>query len=260
MHVTELDSFVQKFNQLWKAGLTAHLDLDCHAGNAWVGLRVQLGPVPPGPNHHPYHHVPPPRYRGPSYSRRLEKRRAARCQASPLQSPTAEVSDNQSDKSEAVEATMKQNDEEFAEKVIQHDPKENSEVVEDLVKNNQEKRNAEKVNTSENHDCPICDFRSTWKNGLKIHMNRMHTKLEQVDGSVDSNSKVSDAKYENSAHYWERGRIGVAYHSFLDANSVIDTSDAMTEEEKLEEKTKLLEARKNAFENNFCNFSPWTLR
>ena len=46
MYVTELDSFVKTFHQLWSEGLTAHLDLDTHAGNAWVGLRVQLGHVP----------------------------------------------------------------------------------------------------------------------------------------------------------------------------------------------------------------------
>ena len=46
MFVTELDSFVQKFHQLWKSGLNAHLDLDTHAGNAWVGLQVQFGNVP----------------------------------------------------------------------------------------------------------------------------------------------------------------------------------------------------------------------
>ena len=28
---------------LWAAGETAHLDLDTHAGKAWVGIRVQLG-------------------------------------------------------------------------------------------------------------------------------------------------------------------------------------------------------------------------
>ena len=42
MVVTEIDSFIHKFHQLWRDGLTAHLDLDTHAGNAWVGLRVQL--------------------------------------------------------------------------------------------------------------------------------------------------------------------------------------------------------------------------
>ena len=55
MFVTELDSFVHQFHQLWNAGYNAHLDLDTHAGHAWVGLRVQLGQVP-GPLHH---QVPP---------------------------------------------------------------------------------------------------------------------------------------------------------------------------------------------------------
>ena len=55
MYVTELDSFVKKFYQLWNNGLTAHLDLDTHAGNAWVGLRVQLGHVPSPPHQvHPF--------------------------------------------------------------------------------------------------------------------------------------------------------------------------------------------------------------
>ena len=39
----EIHSFVEKFHQLWKAGLSAHLDIDTHAGEAWVGLRVKLG-------------------------------------------------------------------------------------------------------------------------------------------------------------------------------------------------------------------------
>ena len=50
MFITELDTFVRKFHQLCNDGVTAHLDLDTHAGNAWVGLRVQLGQVP-GPPH-----------------------------------------------------------------------------------------------------------------------------------------------------------------------------------------------------------------
>jgi hypothetical protein len=41
--VTELDSFVKK---LWKAGVTAHLDIDAHAGTAWFALCVQFSQVP----------------------------------------------------------------------------------------------------------------------------------------------------------------------------------------------------------------------
>ena len=54
---------LRKYHQRWSHGITAHLDLDTHAGSAWVGLRVYLGHVP-GPPHGPvypsYHkHVPP---------------------------------------------------------------------------------------------------------------------------------------------------------------------------------------------------------
>ena len=36
MYGAELESFVQKFNDLWKAGKTAHLDIDTRDGYAWV--------------------------------------------------------------------------------------------------------------------------------------------------------------------------------------------------------------------------------
>ena len=68
---------LRKFRQLWKAGSSAHLNLDCHAGIAWIGLQVQLGPAPGPANQAP----PPPRYRGPSYQRRQGRRRAAKAAA-----------------------------------------------------------------------------------------------------------------------------------------------------------------------------------
>ena len=46
MLITELETFVQKFHQLWSAGHSAHLDLETHNGRAWVGLCVQLGRAP----------------------------------------------------------------------------------------------------------------------------------------------------------------------------------------------------------------------
>ena len=97
MFVNELDSFVKKFHQLWSAGHSAHLDLESHAGRAWVGLRVLLGPAPPGPLHHLLHpHQPQSFYRkpdSPSRQRRRDRRAAAR-------------------KSKAEEASRKENAEE----------------------------------------------------------------------------------------------------------------------------------------------------
>ena len=46
MHVSEVDTFIEKFKHLWQSGLDAHLDLETHAGQAWVGLRLRLGHAP----------------------------------------------------------------------------------------------------------------------------------------------------------------------------------------------------------------------
>ena len=70
MFVSELDSFILKFKQLWKAGHVAHLDVDASAGKAWVGLRVQLGD--------PHHHQEARSKNTPSRQRRRARRAAAR--------------------------------------------------------------------------------------------------------------------------------------------------------------------------------------
>ena len=77
---TELETFIQKFYQLWKAGLSAHLDLDCHAGVASVGLRLRLGHPPPAGPYNPRVYSPPPHRKSfsPSYRRRRERRIASR--------------------------------------------------------------------------------------------------------------------------------------------------------------------------------------
>ena len=54
MNCSELDTFIVKFKCLWKSGLDAHLDVESHAGQAWVGLLVQLGHAP-GPLHQHLH-------------------------------------------------------------------------------------------------------------------------------------------------------------------------------------------------------------
>ena len=63
----ELNSFLLKFHQLRKSGVTAHLDVDTYAGQAWVGLRVMLGPI---------QHQPAQRHQSPSYFRQQERRAA----------------------------------------------------------------------------------------------------------------------------------------------------------------------------------------
>ena len=62
---------------MWNAGLNAHLNLDCHGSDVYVGLCRELG-YAPGPSHpqvDPFHHHK--RSSTPSYQRRRAQQRAA---------------------------------------------------------------------------------------------------------------------------------------------------------------------------------------
>ena len=80
----KLNSFINMFHQLWKAGDTAHLNLDTHAGQAWIGLRTPLGysgqprQYPPQTPTHRQYSTQSPNHRSPSYYRRQECRKAAK--------------------------------------------------------------------------------------------------------------------------------------------------------------------------------------
>ena len=101
MFDAELSSFLTKFHQLSRAGLTAHLDVDTCAGKSWVGLTVILGSDQ-------NQNVPKVKRRSPSYFRRQERRKAARATDDPdlVGGDTAE------------EATMNTKKDEKAEKAL----------------------------------------------------------------------------------------------------------------------------------------------
>ena len=96
MNMTELQTFIFKFHQLWEAGVTAHLNLDTHAGQAWVGLRVQLGQAPgPGHEQRPRNFAQPRTRRSPSYYRRQERRKAAKAAETTAVEATAKTTDSE---------------------------------------------------------------------------------------------------------------------------------------------------------------------
>jgi hypothetical protein len=150
MSVTELDTFVRKFHQLWNDGLTAHLDLDTHAGNAWVGLRVQLGQVP-GPPHQqvqPFPHQVLRKVESPSRQRRRTRRAAGRA-ANTINNEaveanivvkeketTEDVVENMKDfvdNDGAVEATFDEKVGDMAEEATSDRSKTTEKVVDDIV-------------------------------------------------------------------------------------------------------------------------------
>ena len=238
MLVCELDTFVQKFNQLWRAGHSAHLDIDTHAGKAWIGLRLQLGQAP-GSAHEQFPSPPAPNYRGPAYRRRQERRRQSACDR--VQATAAEevVVDEALDKS-----ISKSDDELEADKA----PEEQDQS------NYTENTSAAKAETFE---CELCDFSSIWNNGLKIHMSKKHDKIEQLDGSYDIVDGQDDDDYEGSKHYWKTGWLGSAYQSYLDAMEVLNKS-YLDISDMEEEKIKVLEARKEALGSSYKYYPPWS--
>ena len=119
------------------------------------------------------------------------------------------------------------------------------------------KNEKEAEKAPEPFECEFCDFKSKWKNGLKIHIARKHSNIKQLDGITDENESILDDKYSGTKHYWERGKLGSAYQTFLDANYLIENSD-LSEDEKKEEKNKILEERKAAFGKLFKHYPPWS--
>ena len=156
MVVTELDSFIHKFHQLWKDGFKAHLDLDTHAGIAWIGLRVQLGHQVPGTTpHHPVHiHK-----RDSSRQRRRARRLAAREQVNnevaeeaisiPEEEVREEVHNEVSEEAiqTSEEEARKQVNKKVAEEAIIFLEKEasESETSDTILETNDDKNDAEKV-------------------------------------------------------------------------------------------------------------------
>ena len=103
----------------------------------------------------------------------------------------------------------------------------------------------------------MCDFKSQWASGVKIHMARKHSKIDQLDGNVSvSYADDNDDKYHSIRHYLKKGWLGSAYQTFIDAMEVIEESD-LNEEEKIIEKDNVLEARKLALGQNYKYFPPW---
>ena len=104
MFHSELNNFVVKFHQLWQAGFNAHLNVDSHAGYAWCGLRVDLGPAPAPPRHPQQHQVRPGgRRHAPSYRRRLEARAAARAAKEAEEATAAETAEEAATAKKAAE-------------------------------------------------------------------------------------------------------------------------------------------------------------
>ena len=245
MAYTEIDSFVAKFKNLWHYGQKATLKVDSENGEAVVTLTAGLGHIPSPFSCNRNNEQTSRPYRGASYQRRQQRRKAAREVAGvkPSNDHTQVVAEEASvDPAHVVvEAIGGSQAEEAIEEAIENE----------LRKENYENEAAEVPSLFK---CEICDFSSVWLNGLNIHISRKHSTIEQLDGHNEDNS--DDVKYRNTEHYWVRGWLGSVYQNYIDANELIESSE-ISEGAKIIEKDKLLDARKLAIGTNFKNLPPW---
>ena len=190
-------------------------------------------------------------YRGPSYHRRQERRKAAKSAAAPA-APSKNITDaEQVDKSDQAEEAH------LISTVVSVQDQVETQEAEEAIKDSEMQKSvelAEKV--SDNFECPLCDFTSKWQNGLNVHLARKHSKIDQLDGSSEIEDSDADDKYEDTKHYWKNGWLGSVYQVFISANDLVDDSD-MPEDVKALEKENILEARKAAFGDNFRYYPPW---
>ena len=58
-------------------------------------------------------------------------------------------------------------------------------------------------------------------------MTKKHSMIEQVDGNVTLmvDNLVEDDKYAETCHYWKMGRLGTVFQTFIDANTIIESSN-----------------------------------
>ena len=104
--------------------------------------------------------------------------------------------------------------------------------------------------------CNLCDFKSSWKNGLIVHTSRKHKKIEQLDGNIETDENDEDIAYQNTESYWCKGLLGRSFQSYIDANEILEESN-LDKEAKEAEKAAVLDARKEAFGDDHKYYPPW---
>ena len=164
----DIDLLVNNFKQLWKSGRSAHLDIDSHAGQAWIGLRVRLGHV-----HVQHDHQHEVRTRnGPSRQRRRIRRAAARQETAEEAAAGASVAEKATTEACNTEGNY----------VTAEATDDNSVAEEANVVVAASPRIAEKA-----FSCAVCGKTFTTVNGLRTHEGKQHkpslSPIPQIDGS-----------------------------------------------------------------------------
>ena len=188
---------------------------------------------------------PSRKHRSPAYDRRRRRRQESRVvdEAEEASLPDVNLAEKVVEEAEKALETVKTDVK--AEKPVVENVKDTGKVLESSMKTI-----AEEAGLS----CESCDFKTIWSNSLKIHIHRIHSQY-----AVAHSEKNIKEKYDNTRHYWEKGRVGISYAAYVEAFDVIEASN-LSQKEKLVEKDRLLERRKDAFGDNYVTYPPWCKR
>ena len=123
------------------------------------------------------------------------------------------------------------------------------------------KDNIETEVEEDGFSCNLCNFKSSWKNGLVVHKGKKHKAIEQLDGNITleleaDEEEDEDTPYQNTKSYWHKKVLGRSFQNYLDASKIIEESSFNSEEKKIE-MAALLEARKEAFGDEYKYYPPW---
>ena len=191
MFDTELNSFVEKFQQLRSAGRNAHLDLHSEGGQCFVSLRVQLGEAGQQPHHRHHQQVRRGLRRSPAYHRRQERRRAARQAAASVPgAPAAEAAVQDEELPGATAGEAAAHDEEIQTEEVSHPDvvaKKSSLIDDPDVRKHPRDWPAPKW---------WCDILDTYKPGLKLHGNVKFLISKKLQNSMNySDDVISHTKF-----------------------------------------------------------------
>ena len=163
----EIDILVNNFRRLWKSGHSAHLDLDTHAGEAWIGLRVRLGHARAGHQVHPQ-----------AKSRNSPSRQCRRIRRATARKQEAdEATRNNQSKTEAEQASESTETKDLGEAM--NPTKATVEVVDEMCDNREYfDAKVEDDNETESFEFECWDPANKWK--IQDVYNHMDEELEKM--------------------------------------------------------------------------------
>ena len=200
----EIESFFVKFKHLLQAGFNATLTMESREGKAFVCLKAGLGNVKNPCTTDCSPNVQQPkfiRYRSPSYRRWQERRRRL------FNATNNETTENVEDIDIGLTSNNAEDDSGEAEEVAgmnKYQTGIDTANFSVLEANKQEADKASDVNVS-NHgttefSCDLCNFTSSWSNGLLLHMASIHKETSDKLKSSDEVIKLTQS-------YWKTGRL-----------------------------------------------------